>query len=1061
MPRPVAVGGNTMDNIYCRLGFITEHSLKKSAIKISNLEKLEPEVPLAIPDIGNMSGLIRLNKKRKNVIPSVTLTVVNDYSNKYRSYDRIRLYAYSHEAYIALCECVTMATQHFYYEPRIAVSDLKAFLDKSENLFAIVDEEFPFVDDLNDRCYVAVNAFSTLSNSVYFKLKPIFFYDVYMLRREDIPSLKAIMSDGRELKELDEKQQKSYYNNGRHYTVASLVPDALENYNNLLNKPVATNTLIYGDKLPVFCDGDIGLFRSLTQAGFAKRYPEASQEYHDRLEFEIATIIKMGFPSYFLIVWDFIDWAKRNDIPIGPGRGSAAGSMVAYCLGITEICPMEHGLFFERFLNPDRSSMPDIDIDVSQAQRKRIIDYLEQRYTKERVSQIITFGLMKSKVSFKDACRISGVDTEEAEKVTKLWPPAKYGVSPKLSEVEMYDKIHDWIKQSNRNKDTWEKALLMEDFVRQEGVHAAGIVISPTKMTDYAPVTWKVDGEESIRLCQFDKNDSEAYGLLKMDLLGLKNMDILHNACRLANISFNTLYTLPLTDKKVYERFRAGDTHGIFQFESRGMQDLLRRMEPTRFDDISAANALYRPGPLQAGLTDQYVENKTHGIKEHFLPEFEELLGDTYEVLVYQEQIMKISRVLAGFTMAKADDLRKAIGKKDKVKMKSLKDDFINGAIKNGFNVLKMEKLWDQIEGFGDYCFNKAHSAAYALIAYCCMWLKVHHPQEFALALLNSDMGDSKTMANHFFNFKESVIFEYPKMNNCTNDFMIKDDKVVIGLGSVKELGDATQYTEAFRDLNDFLECVKLDKTKLTNLVKCGFLDDMGYSREILLGNIPGMLTYSKNAKVSRDEFMFDFHLETGFTMQHSLKKYSDRAKDEQEAYGFYVKEGFIIKYAELIKLLPDTSIVGSITKIKRTKTRAKQEDMAIVTIFTLDGEMDLVMFPKVFKEKGNDLFEEKTYIFNTTFSPAKEQYSDSYIIDDFIEGIHFTPTYITLTNASGYYAKDKDELHVMPQGKIPIEYSGRYLDSERTERVGFVDVFDVNYMRTIPSHLTVTVNVF
>ena len=1050
-----------MQPTFCRLGFISEHSLKKSAIKIVNLEKLEPEVPMAVPDIGNMSGLIRLHKKRKNVIPSVTLTVINDYSNKYRSFDRIRLYAYSHAAYIALCEAITFATQNFYYEPRITVEDLKNLLRKSDDLYGIVDEEFPFVDSLNDHCYVAVNIFSTLSNPIYFKMKPIYFYDVYMLKQADIPAFRAILSEENQLRELDERQKRAYYDNSKHQTIAELVPDAMENYFYLLNKQVAKDTLIYGDKLPIFCEGDVELFKSLTHAGFARRFPNATELYHERLDFEIDTIVKMGFPSYFLIVWDFIDWAKRNNIPIGPGRGSAAGSIVSYCLGITELDPIQHGLFFERFLNPDRISMPDIDIDVSREHRKKVIRYLEERYGTDRVSQIINFGLMKSKVSFKDACRISGVEAEEADRITKLWPPAKFGVTPTLSEVELFPNVQEWIRNSNRNKDIWEKALLMENFVRQEGVHAAGVVISPTKMTDYAPVTWKKDNEESVRLCQFDKNDAEAYGLLKMDVLGIQTLDILYNACQFAGISFNTLYNLPLTDPLVFRHFQQGDTHGVFQFESKGMQDMLKRMCPTKFDDLSAANALYRPGPLQAGLMEQYIQNKTHGIKEHFLPEFEELMGDTYEVLVYQEQIMKISRVLSGFTLAKADGLRKAIGKKDRVRMHSLKEDFINGAVANGYGAAKIETLWDQIEGFGDYCFNKAHSAAYALIAYCCMWLKVHHPREFALALLNSDMGDSKTMAGHFFNFKDSVNFEYPMMNNCSTDFMIKDDKIVIGLNSVKELGDSTQYTTQFKDLNEFLETVKLDKTKLGQLIKCGFFDDLSYTREVMLGNLTNMLAYSKNAKISNAEFMFDIYRESGYAMQYSQSKYVDRAKHEQQAYGFYVKEGFVIKYASMIKLLPSSNIVGSILKIKRTLTRKAQEEMAIVSVFTADGEMDLLMFPKVYKEKGLDLFEEKTYIFKTTFSPSKNDYPDTYIIDDFIVATVLTPKNININNPIRYNKQDKKDLKVLQNGRISVDYSGTDLDTDRSERIGYIDVFDADYLETIPPHLKVTINVF
>ena len=1037
----------------CDLGFISEVSLFRSAIRVDSLVALPTTSDrIAAPEFGNMSSLIKLVKAKKRTVPSVSLRCIFSYGDKARAVDTVRLFAYSKEAYQLLCEAVTEATAHSHYEPRLEIERLNQLLRSNDDLYAIVSQDFSFHDLLETKhTYLSINAESDLGHPMFRKLRPVFFHPSHALKREDFAVTDCFPGGGK-------MNRNMYYENADHFNFASLVPESLENYDHFMQRDFTTQPIELKNKLPVYSDDDEELFKALTYAGFRRRYPVPTPRQIERLEYEIAMIIRMGFPSYLLIVWDFIDWAKTNGISVGPGRGSAAGSLVCYCLGITQLCPLEHDLFFERFLNPDRVSMPDIDVDFSKDRRQEVIRYIEEKYGIDRVCQIITFGKLKSKSAFKDACRVAEIPADEANNVTKLWPPSKFGVPPELSEVYKFDQIREWIERSPRNRDVWEKAKYMEGFIRQEGIHAAGVVIAPENVVKFAPVSVKPTG----RACQFDKDDSEKYGLLKMDLLGLQCLDTLQMACQLCGLDFYGLYDLPLDDPEVYRQFSLADTHGVFQFESRGMQDLLRRIDPTCFDDITAATALYRPGPLQGGLTDSYVRNKQSLVEiVSTLPEFKVLLADTYEVFVYQEQIMKIAQEIAGFTLSKADILRKAIGKKDNKLMAEMGAEFLQGAVQRGQSAAVIETLWKQIQGFGDYCFNKSHSAAYSLLSYYCMWFKVHHPKEYVLALLTADMGNSKEMAGHFFHFQNNVVFEYPRMNECQRSYSVSPTGVMIGLGSIKELGFTEQFEQKFDSLSHFLEKVDIDKTKLTQLIYGGFFDGVFPDRELLLGNVPEMLAYSKNVKSSKRMFLFDIEVDSGFHFNEGKRKRVSLTTQESLAFGFNIKEGFIIKHAKVIETFDENTIAITVHAVKRLKTKKKQEDMAIISGYSTMGEIDLMVFPQMYKQFGHRLMEDKTYIIKFSISPANETYSESYILEDCVNVVDFVPKKLLLLDNRGYRPKQMSELPVLTTGLIKVYYEGEEDGDITSTLAGYIDVLNDEYLDSLPKHLSLETVVF
>ncbi len=587
---------------------------------------------------------------------------------------------------------------------------------------------------------------------------------------------------------------------------------------------------------------------------------ENHSTYKKRLKDEIEIIKKTGFAGYFLIVADFVKWSRDQDIPVGPGRGSGPGSLVAYSLGITDIDPIEHDLIFERFLNPERISMPDFDIDFCVNGRDRVIDYVNQKYGDEKVSQIITYGTLSARAVVRDVGRILGYPYGMVDRVAKMIP------------FEIGITLNDALKKSNELAEKYEEdddiqaivdlSLKLEGLVRNAGTHAGGVVIAPSNLSDFMPL-FKVDEDEGT-VTQFDKDDAESIGLIKFDFLGLKTLTVIQNTVELINFSADSpmnIKDISLEDQVTYRLLSSARTIGIFQLESPGMRDLIERMQPSRFEDIIALVALFRPGPLQSGMVDDFIERKKGGetkIIDYLHPSLEPILKPTYGVIVYQEQVMQIAQTLSKYTQGSADILRKAMGKKIPEEMAKQKDVFIQGAIENNIPEASARRIFELIEKFAGYGFNKSHSVSYALIAYQTAYLKAHYPTEFFAASLTYDMENTDKLIR----IKEDcesfeIEVKPPCVNHSAYEFSVwKQDEIRYALGAIKGIGRSISeaiYKERkqngeFKTIFDFcsrLSSEKPSKRTLEALVKCGAMDAFGENRSTLLNSIQIALSYS------------------------------------------------------------------------------------------------------------------------------------------------------------------------------------------------------------------------
>src|SRR5690242_13591818 len=523
----------------------------------------------------------------------------------------------------------------------------------------------------------------------------------------------------------------------------------------------------------------------------AGRLKKTRSDYDQRLAREIAIIQQMKFSGYFLIVWDFIRYARENSIPVGPGRGSAAGALVAYAMGITDIDPLQNELLFERFLNPERVSMPDIDIDFCMNRRGEVINYVTQKYGRENVAQIITFGTMAAKAAIKDVGRAMDIPYADVDRIAKLIPTTPIGITLNQA-LDDAGPLQEAYEKEIQVRELIDTALKLEGLVRNSGVHAAGVVISPMPLTDLVPLH-KTKNDEIVTA--FDMKAIEKMGLLKMDFLGLTTLTILDDALKLIAQTRNEQLDwnkIALDDKETYEKvFHSGLTSGVFQFESHGMRDVLRRYKPTSIEDLTALNALYRPGPIQGGMIDDFIERKWGRRKiEYELPELETILKETLGVIVYQEQVMQIANRLAGYSLGEADLLRRAMGKKIAEEMAKQRERFVTGAKEKGFPQKKIIKIFDQMEQFAKYGFVKAHSAAYALLAYHTAYLKTHYPVEFMAALLTSETGNTDSVVKYINECREmGIAVEPPDINVSDANFTPHGQAIRFGLAAIKNVG--------------------------------------------------------------------------------------------------------------------------------------------------------------------------------------------------------------------------------------------------------------------------------
>ena len=962
-----------MTNMLCSLGFHSDRTYGKSAIQLKILEKIKFDNSIAIVDNCNIGSIVQLLKWNKLNIPAVELYITESYEEKRYPREIIRFYAFNEEAYKSMCQMVSIAGLHKHYSPRVQINDLVL----NGDFIIIVDQDFLFLDKLpKDKTYIAINADTDITDSKLLQNNTIFYYDSYAIEQNDLTKIEVLSA------RAFKHSKRVWYKDESHFKIASFFPESIDNYNKIVTK-VKEQVIKFDDKYPIFCDNAEELFNALVDSGFKRKCPQ-TEEYKSRIDYEKSIINKLNYQNYFLINWDFINYARSKNIPIGPGRGSVAGSLIAYCLDISKVDPIKYNLYFERFLNVERVSPPDIDTDVARDDRQFIIEYIKQKYEIENVSQIITYNQTKAKMAFKDSCRLHNIPAEESNRITSYFPPSKFGISPTLEECYSVDIVKQWALEHNQ---VWEDTKILENFIRHTAVHAAGVVISPKPLSELVGLSYSDKSNEP--LSQLDRFDIEKFGLLKLDLLGLETLGLIKNTCELIGKSYYDLELIPMDDIKVFEAFTAGQTLGIFQMESDGMTTLLKRIKPTSLEDISAANALYRPGPLSAGLTEHYVKNKNSICPEYFLEDFKDLLSKTYGVIVYQEDVMLISQRLAGFSLSRADNLRKAIGKKNRDLMDTMSREFTQGCVKNGHKLEKANKLWEIIVGFADYAFNKSHSMAYGILAYQTMYLKVHHPREFAISLLSSHANDTARIRADFFALKDKIKFLKPSINQAKDTFTLSPDGVMIGFSAIKGLGNSAKTlveNQPYSNIIDVGLKNKLDSAQLTSLIFSGALDEFEFNKGVLLGNVDRILKYSKANNASEIFNIFDpseaFALNRNKEFRCPTEEFM-----EKTSYGFSIYYGFLSKNTWFINRLPSTTVIGTITEIKRTKTRKHQEDMAILTVETSTNIMKIVLFPKIYDRFNIQLAKEQTYAFKGEFksSSYKDEEEPSLLVNDLL----------------------------------------------------------------------------
>jgi DNA polymerase III subunit alpha len=709
----------------------------------------------------------------------------------------------------------------------------------------------------------------------------------------------------------------------------------------------------------------------LTEKGLQKRHERATPELQERLKFELKTIKEMGFVDYFLIVWDFVAFAKRNGISVGPGRGSTAGSLVAYCLEITDVDPIKYDLLFERFLNPGRKSLPDADIDFSVAGRDRVINYVAEKYGRDRVAQIITFSTMAARAAVRDAGRVLEVPYGVVDKIAKTIPEGPgQTLDACLKPGQELKQVYDADPVAREIVDL---ARPLEGLVRADSIHAAGVVIGDKPLTEYVPLQQKGADQEVVT--QFSGGDVEALGLLKMDFLGLRNLDVLEKAKELVGNGLDWS-KLPLDDRKVYEMLSRGDATGVFQFESSGMREALRQVKPTEFEDLIALVSLYRPGPM--AYIPVYARRKNGQEAVTYIDKrLEPILGSSLGIAaLYQESQMEIAKQIAGFSPADADDLRKAIGKKNHKLMMSLKDKFLEGCAASGTTPSVANQLWNDIEASKDYSFNKSHAACYALIAYRTAFMRAHHPREYMAALISSVM-NTKDRVPFYVNACDEMGIEVlpPDVNTSQLDFAVVEGKIRFGLSAVKNVGEpaaraiirARDEGGPFASIWDFCERVDpqaSNKRALESLVKCGALDSTGATRSGMLGALDKAL----GAGAARQQEAL-FGQESMFQVEHPSIPPDEFEKNEllrleKEVLGLYVSEHPLHSIRDQLRRKTDCALadverrregeivtVGGIVSGLKHLTTKKGEPMVFMRLDDVTGGAEVVVFNSVYAQ--------------------------------------------------------------------------------------------------------------
>jgi DNA polymerase-3 subunit alpha len=989
----------------------TEYSLLDGAIRISELTQRASEFNMpavAITDHGNLFGAVEFYQKAskaglKPIIGCEVYITTDSRFDKTKGYYHLILLSKNMAGYKNLVKIVTQAyTEGFYYKPRVDKQLLETHSEGLIALSACLKGEVPYM--LNHEqpekaretaiwykeLFGAENFYLELqenglaeqttvnkkliSLSKELDIKLVATNDCHYLNKDDYTAHDILICIQTGKTVDDEKRLKFgtdqlYFKSPDEMKAAfSEVPEAVLNTREIAEKCNLTFEL-YKFKLPEYHLSDGGspdsYMEELARVGLKEKIGASpTQEYIDRFERELKIISEMEFSSYFLIVCDFIGFARKKGIPVGPGRGSAAGSLVAYCLGITNLDPLKYHLLFERFLNPVRISMPDIDVDFCRDRRGEVIEYTTQKYGIDHVAQIVTFGTMAAKACIRDVGRALSIAYSEVDRIAKLIPTTLNITIKEAIEAE--PDLKKEYSSSEDIKKLLDIAIRLEGLCRHTSTHAAGLVISPTPLTDYTPI-YKNPVDDS-RTTQFDMKSIEAIGLVKFDFLGLKTLTIIQKTIEYMMEAGKKIDIdkIPLDDKKTFELLSLGHTAGIFQLESDGMRDILIKMMPDVFEDLIALVALYRPGPIGSGMVDDFIKRKRGAVPVKYdLPQLKECLDETYGVILYQEQVMRIANKIANFTMGQADILRKAMGKKNAEEMERLKGDFIKGATDNDIKEHKSAKLFDLMALFAKYGFNKSHSAAYALIAYQTAYLKTHYPVEFMAANLTVEDNADKLVGF----IKECRVMNIeilpPDINNSERQFKILGNSIKFGLEAVKGVGGAaidsiiaTRGSSPFISLEDFVIRVdsrKVNKRVLESLIKAGAFDLLIKSRAMAFDDLGFLLNGSKNTPslFGQESFLASEPSNTKIYEWERLEKLSY----EKDTLGIYLTghplsgcEADIRKIGakrtsqlEAIASGTEITVAGIITIFN--KKQGKKGPWAILTLEDHEGSVEVLVF--------------------------------------------------------------------------------------------------------------------
>ncbi len=915
--------------MYAPLNIKTNNSLLKSTIKIDELIQaaLKYNIKALTLTDQNMYGALEFYTKciQNNIKPIIGLEI--------NIKEKLILYAENYSGYRNLLKLTTLKDE-------LTINDLNNY---SDNLICLLPYESKKIYNQIKEIYKYI--FITYKNEEEkskIRASNILYMDeILCINKEDeiyLKYLKAI-DEGKKITEIANIQNKSLlplknFDKNNEYFVE------------MCNLKIETNK----DMLPVY-DQSIDAFQNLKDKcikGMKRIFGDkAPKKYAIRLKKELEIINKMGFCNYFLIVADYVKYAKENDILVGPGRGSAAGCLVAYCLNITTIDPLKYNLLFERFLNPERITMPDIDIDFEDTKREKVIKYCIEKYGSKKVALIVTFAAFASRQAIRDISKVVGANQKKTDELCKL-------INSKLNLKQNYQdiKIKVFLKNNQEFKSIYKIASKIEGLKRHTSIHAAGIIMSKERLDDYIPL----DKINDIYVSEYDKDYLEQLGFLKMDFLGLKNLTLISNILKETNLKFDEIKE---NDKLALNIFKEGRTIGIFQFESDGMKNFLKKLKPSTFEDVVSALALFRPGPMKN--IDSYIKRKEGKEKiDYFHDDLKPILESTYGVIVYQEQIMQIAHKMAGYTLAQADLLRRAMSKKSESILLKEKDKFINGSIKNGYSEDLAIRVYDMIFKFADYGFNRSHSVAYGMISYKMAYLKAYYPEVFMKHMLSSVISSEEKTKEYIYECSlNGVIINKPNINLSDNDYKIINKKIIYPLSHIKGVNKISinkvieeRKHGNYKDIFDFVSRCTMDKTSFENLIYAGVFDEFE-NKQTLINNIDIILNYSEIGKYVDDSLKPEIIKYKEFPKKILMQK-------ELDVLGFYLTVNPIGEFKKIYNVVDlkninnyfdkNITVIVSIDKVREIETKNK-EKMAFLNVSDELSQIEVVIFPKVYKQ--------------------------------------------------------------------------------------------------------------